>query len=115
MFKNVALIYLFRQGFWVVIVGVLLVGQLQTHPLSFTYTPVFEITHLGANSLPFECFISVMDVDDCPDTLLFTAPEVPLSNAVVLPLRQFAIRLFTFASGVSSSHPARSPPVTFSF
>jgi len=113
MFKNVALTYLFRQGFWVFVVSALLTAQLQALHLSSDAPSVSEITHLGAQSLPLG-FVSVMDVDDCHDSLLFIEPSFPQLNPAGLPLLQFPSWLLFSLTGFISAHLARPPPVSFS-
>ncbi|MCF6266466.1 MAG: hypothetical protein L3J57_07980 [Desulfuromusa sp.] len=112
MFKNVALTYLFRQVFRMFVVGALLAVQLQALPLSSDYPVVSEITHLGTQSLPLECFVSVVDVEDCHDSLLFIEPSLPRLNPTGLPLLQFSTWLLSSTAGVMFTHFARPPPVS---
>ena len=109
--QSVALFFFLRQGFWILVAGVLLVGQLQVLPLLTASSAAAEYSCATFNALPFGCFIAEVDMDESSDCPLLLTSEIPLSTATALFCQQTSLHLLTSTVESSFSLFARPPPV----
>ncbi len=110
--QSVALLFFLRQGFWVIAVGVLLVGQLQVLP-HFISSSAAEYSCSTFISLPSGyCFAAAStDNDENPDCLPLLTPQISPANPATLSCQQASPQLLASMIEGSFSLFARPPPV----
>jgi hypothetical protein len=95
---------------WLLVLGVLLVCQLQPSIPGSSPRILPEVTRPGAASFPVEGSVSAVEVETFPEILLTSAVDVPISTAVGPPLQHSPGKLHSSASGVSIPQLTRPPP-----
>jgi hypothetical protein len=88
----------------------LITEPLQLSPALETHSTNAKLSQSGGTANPLEPGASAMDIDDCPDALLSTLPEIVRIGMLGRPLQQSSARLYSFAAGVPFDHLSRPPP-----
>jgi len=105
-----ALIGLPGMLFRLVLLICLVTGPLQLSPAFDTHSSGTKLSQAGDTVNPLGPGAPAMDIDDSPDALPSTFPEIVRIDVLGRPLQQSSARLYSFAAGIPFDHLSRPPP-----
>jgi len=96
--------------FRLILLMCLVTGPLQLSPALDTSSTNVKLSQPGDTANPLESGAPAMDIDDCPDALPSTLPEIVRIDVLGRPLQQSSSPLHSFAAGIPFDHLSRPPP-----